>query len=109
MTVSRVSFSGLAQTKHGNIYEKKNTWKRVGTAAGLIGGVAAATFVPQVAGEAIVLSAKAMSKGLPIGPKAILGAGILAATLLFRGLGSIPDHFINKKRKEKADNLAQKA
>jgi len=106
MVVNNVSFTGLKQTKNGNIYEKKNTSKRIGTVVGLAGGVAAATLSPQVISNSIIASIKLLQKGLPIGPKTILGAGILATTLLGRGLGSIPDFFINKKRKAKADKLA---
>ncbi len=106
MEVNSVSFTGLKQTKKGNLYEKKNTGKRIGTAVGLIGGAALSQH-PTAQIGAIATSAELALKKLPIHPSIILGAGVLAVTLLLRGLGAIPDHFVNKKRIAKADKMAE--
>ena len=105
MEVSSVSFAGrLAQTKKGNTYEKTNTGKRIGTAAGLIGGtvVASTGFAQLWAALAGARTAKA-NKAVAA-TYGILAAGVAAITLIGRGLGSIPDAIINHTRKAKADN-----
>lgn len=105
MVVNSISFTGLKQTKKGNFYEKKNTGKRIGTTVGLVGGALLSQH-PTAQIGAIATSAEMALKKLPLHPSIILGAGILAVTLLCRALGAIPDAIINKKRKAKADKLA---
>ncbi|MCM1338417.1 MAG: hypothetical protein NC191_01960 [Muribaculaceae bacterium] len=104
--VNNVSFTGLKQTKNGNIYQKKNTGKRIGTAVGLIGGYALSQH-PSVQFKAIEKSAELALTKLPLHSSVLLGAGVLAITLLCRGLGSIPDFFINRHRKAQADKKAE--
>ncbi len=106
MVVNNVSFTGLKQTKKGNLYEKKNTGKRIGTAVGLIGGTALSLHPSAQIGSALA-SAELAARKLPVHPSIILCAGILAVTLLLRGLGAIPDYFANKKRIAKADKMAE--
>lgn len=103
MEVNNVSFTGLRQTKNGNVYKKKNTAKRIGTVVGLAGGVAAAIH-PEMQGRAVVASLDMLRKyAVGLSPAAIIGGVVIGATLLGRGIGSFFDHFANKKRKAKAD------
>lgn len=105
MEVNRVSFSGkLVQTKKGNTYEKTNTGKRIGTAAGLIGGtVAASTGCVQLL--AAITGAKFFKGNKAVAATyALLAAGVAAVTLAGRAIGAIPDAIINNARKAKADN-----
>lgn len=105
MEVNRVSFSGkLVQTKKGNTYEKTNTGKRIGTAAGLVGGtVAASTGCVQLL--AAITGAKFFKGNKAVAATyALLAAGVAAVTLAGRAIGAIPDAIINNARKAKADN-----
>lgn len=109
MEVSRVSFGAkYSKTPNGNYYKKKNTGKHIGTMVGLAGGITLAALPP-----AQLLSLSAAGKLFPKSMGKQLGAtygfllaGVTAFTLLCRGLGSIPDSAINKKRISKADNIA---
>lgn len=109
MSVNNVSFSGsYAKTPNGNYYKKKNTGKRIGTMLGIAAGVGLATLPTCQVG--------AMSVGLKLFPKnpmkmfattyGVLGAGIVAVSLICRALGAIPDRVANKKRIAKADHIA---
>ena len=75
---SSVNFTGLAQTKQGNLYNKCNTGK-------IIGGVTLGTV-------------GAMGANL-------LGVGIFAPVGIAGG--AVVDHFINKNRAQKADEAAK--
>ena len=106
MQVNNINFCGLAKTQNGNLYEKKNTWKNVGTALGLTGGAALAYTSDRVNIYALDLATLFTKNILKLGniQKGILGAGIILMGLAGRMLGAIPDHIINKKRIAKADN-----
>ena len=106
MQVNNISFCGLAKTKNGNLYEKKNTWKNVGTALGLASGAALAYGSAKINLYAFDLAIRVTKDLLKLEKvqKGILGAGIIIMGLAGRILGSIPDHLINKKRIAQADN-----
>ncbi len=109
MVVNNISFNGsYAKTPNGNYYKKKNTGKRIGTMLGLAGGVSLAA-IPSTQITALGISAQIFKQSpmkMFASTYGILGAGILAVTLIGRALGAIPDHAINKKRIAKADHIA---
>ena len=109
MEVNKISFTGLAQTKKGNLYNKSNTGKNLGTIAGLGAGAVLATTSAKVQMGALELATK-LTKNvmkLPGITKVILVGGALALGLVGRLLGAIPDSIINKSRRAKADTKAE--
>lgn len=107
MKVNSVSFKGrLAKTKKGNVYEKTNTGKHIGTAVGAIGGALFAA-TPAFQLSTVTAAAKYTPKNVILGTTFIAGAALILNTLIFRGIGTIPDKIINHTRKVKADKTAE--
>ena len=109
ISVSSINFCGeYSKTKNGNYYKKKNTGKHIGTTAGLLSGIGL-SFLPEIKLFTYATALRMFPESLiksTIAAKGITLTGITAITLLFRGLGAIPDNIINKKRKAKADHIA---
>lgn len=109
MEVSKISFTGLAQTKKGNLYNKTNTGKNIGTIAGLGAGALIATTSTKAQLGALEIATK-LTKNvmkLPTTTKVVLAAGVLLLGLAGRLLGAIPDRIVNKSRIAKADAKAE--
>jgi len=92
-------------TKQGNTYEKQNSGKRIGSAAGLFAG-SALCFQHNIKLGALLNSIRFIGHQ-KLGYYGYLGAVIVGATIVGRVLGSIPDFFINRKRITEADNKNQ--
>jgi hypothetical protein len=101
MTITAIGsvFGKQAYTDKGNKYQKTNTGKTVGTAAGLI--AVGATALKHRDGFAVM---KKYFGKIPV--IAALGVGTWLAVTVGRGVGSFVDKAVNAFRIRKADKAA---